>query len=173
MTRQVMVDKQLRSLTTWPLSADTVFASIASTDIERAVSVMTAFHQAQAFTKDQCATGLRAAVAILEKWQSTTEQACDILRISRSTHARAKLRNSQWSVSLDADQMQRVSFVLNIHAALRLVFDNPENVYGFPSMANHNEFFNGRSPLDVMAQGDMISLYESYRRIDSLRGAQW
>lgn len=173
MTRQVMGDTQLQPLTTLSLSAVTGSANVVSTDIKRAVSIMTAFHQAQAFTKDQCATGLRAAVAILEKWQSTTEQACDILRISRSTHARAKLRNRQWSVSLDADQMQRVSFVLNIHAALRLVFDNPENFYGFPSMANHNEFFNGRSPLDVMAQGDMISLYESYRRIDSLRGAQW
>lgn len=134
---------------------------------------MTASIQAQTFTKDQCATGLRAAVTILDKWQASTEQACSILRISRSTHARAKLRNAQWSVSLDPDQMQRVSFVLNIHAALRLVFDNPENVYGFPAMANHNEFFNGRSPIDVMAQGDMISLYEAFRRIDSLRGAQW
>lgn len=134
---------------------------------------MTAIIQAQTFTKDQCATGLRAAVTILDKWQASTEQACSILRISRSTHTRAKLRNAEWSVSLDPDQMQRVSFVLNIHAALRLVFDNPENVYGFPAMANHNEFFNGRSPIDVMAQGDMISLYEAFRRIDSLRGAQW
>lgn len=134
---------------------------------------MAAVIQAQAFTKDQCTAGLRAAVNILEKWQATTEQACNILRISRSTHVRAKLSNDAWSVSLDADQMQRISFILNIHAALRLLFDNPENVYGFPSMANHNEFFNGRSPLEVMAQGDMISLYESFRRIDSLRGAQW
>ncbi len=134
---------------------------------------MTAIVQAQTFTKDQCATGLRAAVTILDKWQASTEQACSILRISRSTHARAKLRNAEWSVHLDPDQMQRVSFVLNIHAALRVVFDNPENVYGFPAMANHNEFFNGRSPIDVMAQGDMISLYEAFRRIDCLRGALW
>lgn len=134
---------------------------------------MAAVIQTQAFTKDQCTAGLRAAVNILEKWQATTEQACNILRISRSTHVRAKLPNDAWSVSLDADQMQRISFILNIHAALRLLFDNPENVYGFPSMANHNEFFNGRSPLEVMAQGDMISLYESFRHIDSLRGAQW
>lgn len=35
---------------------------------------------------------------------------------------------------------------LNIHAALRLAFDNPENVYGFPSMENRNEFFNGHAP---------------------------
>ncbi|AHL75700.1 hypothetical protein CH92_11520 [Stutzerimonas stutzeri] len=134
---------------------------------------MPAILQAQAFSKDQCATGLRAAVTILDKWQATTEQACNILRISRSTHARAKLGDANWSVSLDPDQMQRISFVLNIHAALRLLFDNPDNVYGFPAMPNHNEFFNGRSPLEVMSQGDMISLYESFRRIDSLRGAQW
>jgi hypothetical protein len=129
--------------------------------------------QAQALTKTQCVTGLRAAVGILDKWRASSDQACRILRISRSTYTRARQRDPQWTVSLDPDQMQRISFVLNIHAALRLVFDNPENVYGFPSMANHNEFFNGRSPLEIMAQGDMISLYETFRRIDVLRGAQW
>ncbi len=134
---------------------------------------MTAILQTQAFTKDQCTAGLRAAMNILEKWHATTEQACNILRISRSTHARARLQGGAWSVALDTDQLQRISFVLNIHAALRLLFDNPENLYGFVSMANQNEFFNGRSPLAVMAQGDMVSLYETFRRIDSLRGGQW
>ena len=129
--------------------------------------------QEQAFTKSQCVTGLRAAVGILEKWAASGDQACRILRISRSTYTRARQRDPDWAVTLDSDQMQRISFVLNIHAALRLVFDNPENVYGFPSMANENEFFNGRSPLEIMSQGDMISLYETFRRIDVLRGAQW
>lgn len=128
---------------------------------------------AKAFSKDQCVAGLRAAVGIIEKWAASSEQACRILRISRSTHTRAKQRDPGWSVALDADQMQRISFVLNIHAALRLVFDNPDNVYGFPAMVNHNEFFNGRAPLEIMSQGDMISLYETFRRIDVLRGAQW
>jgi hypothetical protein len=129
--------------------------------------------QAQSFTKNQCVTGLRAAVSILERWKATSDQACRILRISRSTYTRARQRDPDWAVALDADQMQRISFVLNIHATLRLVFDNPNNVYGFASMANDNEFFNGRSPLEIMAQGDMISLYETFRRIDMLRGAQW
>jgi hypothetical protein len=129
--------------------------------------------QEPAFTKSQCVTGLRAAVGILEKWSASSEQACRILRISRSTYTRARQQDPEWAVALDADQMQRISFVLNIHATLRLIFDNPENVYGFPSMANDNEFFNGRTPLEIMAQGDMISLYETFRRIDVLRGAQW
>lgn len=132
---------------------------------------MTVAVNAQELSKDQCAAGLRAAVAILDKWHASSDQACRILRISRSTYTRAKQRDLV--IGLDADQMQRISFVLNIHAALRLVFDNPENLYGFPAMANDNDFFNGRSPLDIMSQGDMTSLYETFRRIDVLRSAQW
>jgi len=134
---------------------------------------MTVAIQAHDFSREQCVAGLRAALNILDKWGASSEQACRVLRISRSTYTRARQRDSAWSVGLDADQLQRISLVLNIHAALRLVFDNPENVYGFPSMENRNEFFNGRAPLDIMAQGDMISLYETFRRIDALRGAQW
>ena len=127
----------------------------------------------QDLSKDQCVTGLRVALRILDRWKASSEQACKILRVSRSTYTRAKQQGADWSISLDTDQMQRISFVLNIHGALRLVFDNPENVYGFPAMKNDNDFFNGRTPLDIMAQGDMISLYETFRRIDVLRGAQW
>ena len=134
---------------------------------------MTATLQAQSLTKSQCVVGLQTAVTIFEKWNATADQACRALRISRSTYTRAKQRDPQWSVSLDADQMQRISFVLNIHAALRTVFDNPDNVYCFTSKINHNDFFNGRSPLDILSQGDMISLYETFRRINALRGAQW
>lgn len=134
---------------------------------------MNAVIQTQEFSKSQCVAGLRAALNILDKWQATAEQACRVLRISRSTYTRAKQPDSEWAVALDSDQMQRISLLLNIHGALRLVFDNPDNVYGFVAMENHNEFFNGRTPLEIIAQGDMISLYETFRRIDALRGAQW
>jgi hypothetical protein len=134
---------------------------------------MSAVPQLQPLSKEQCVSGLRTALRILDKWDASSEQACRILRISRSTYTRAKQTGSEWSVGLDMDQMHRISFVLNIHAALRTVFDNPDNVYGFPSMANENEFFNGRKPLDIMAQGDIVSLYETFRRVDALRGAQW
>lgn len=129
-------------------------------------------HQAQRFSKDQCTIGLRTATAILKKWPASTDQACRILRISRRTHGLAQKQDHDWSVRLDSDQMERISIVLNIHSTLRLVFDNPENVYGFPAMTNRNEFFNGRSPLEIMAQGDMISLYETFRRIDALKDLQ-
>ena len=120
--------------------------------------------------KDMALVGLRTALNILTKWKTSTEQASNILRVSRSTISRAR---TDKAVSLDEDQLKRVSLVLNIHSALRMLFDNPANVYGFMQMENHNEFFNGRSPMDVVQGGDMIALYETFRRIDSLRGAQW
>lgn len=123
-------------------------------------------------SKNHSAIGLRAAIKILDKWSASVKQAFSILRISPSTISRAKNKeNTDWTVNLDVDAMQRISLVLNIHNALRLTFDNPDNVYGFTSMKNGNEFFSGRSPLEVMAQGDFVSLYETFKQIESLRVA--
>lgn len=123
--------------------------------------------------KTVAATGLRTAVAILDKWGASGEQGEAILRVSHSTYARAKRRDSLVSINLDRDQLTRISFVLNMHGALRTIFDNPENVYGFMRMANDNAFFLGRPPLEVMASGDIVAVYETFRRIDVLRGSQW
>ncbi|WP_455887309.1 antitoxin Xre-like helix-turn-helix domain-containing protein [Pseudomonas rustica] len=122
-------------------------------------------------TKEMGVIGLRTAVNIMEKWGATARQIESVLRISRSTYTRVK--SPERAMSLDDDQLARISLVLNIHASLRTIFDNPDNVYGFPSMNNHNSFFDGRSPLEVMAPGSFIQLYETFRRIDALRGAQW
>ena len=111
---------------------------------------------------------LRTALRILEKWKATTEQAISILRVSRSSISRIQQGKG---VELDCDQLERASIVLNCHASLRLVFDNPENVYGFVGMENHNDFFNGRKPLEIMAQGDLMSLLETYKRIVEFCGA--
>jgi uncharacterized protein (DUF2384 family) len=122
-------------------------------------------------TKDFGSVALRTAVKIMEHWQASSKQIESVLRISRSTYARVK--ELQRPVSLDSDQLARISLVLNIHASLRTIFDNPDNVYGFPSMNNDNAYFDGRSPLEIMAEGSFIQLYETFRRIDALRGAQW
>lgn len=110
---------------------------------------------------------LRTALNILEKWKATPQQVCSILRV---THSRISRIRQAMSVKLDRDQLERASIVLNCHASLRLIFENPDNVYGFVSMENYNDFFNGRKPLEVMAQGDLMSLFETYKRIGALCG---
>jgi hypothetical protein len=134
------------------------------------IAVMRTPLKATAVTRDQARVVLSTALNILMKWDASTDQACNILRVSRSTITRTQQGKG---VELDGDQLDRASIVLNCHAALRLVFDNPENVYGFPNMENHNDFFNGRKPLEIMAQGDFFSLMETYKRIDALRGGGW
>lgn len=127
---------------------------------------------ATADNKAASATGLRTAVAILDKWGATGEQGEAILRVSHSTYARAR-RGDITEIKLDSDQLTRISYLLNIHASLRVIFDNPENLYGFVNMVNHNPYFNGRTPLEIMGSGDFAALYETFKRVDSLRGGQW
>ncbi|SHK83285.1 Protein of unknown function [Marinobacter antarcticus] len=116
-------------------------------------------------------SGLKAAFNILDKWGCTAEQAQAILRLPRATYY--KYRNDPESARLDRDQLTRISYLLNMHQALRIVFENPENVYGFMRKRNHNPYFHGRAPLDVIESGDFAALYETFRRIDTLRSGLW
>ena len=118
------------------------------------------------------ATGLKTAVAILGKWGATVDAIQAVLRVSRATFFKAKSGSIE-AINLDSDQLDRISLVLNMHAALRIVFDNPDNVYGFMAMKNNNDFFNGRTPLESMENGSFMSVYETFKRVDALRGAQW
>ncbi|WP_148193898.1 antitoxin Xre-like helix-turn-helix domain-containing protein [Pseudomonas syringae] len=125
----------------------------------------------QRLSGQQSTTGLKVALRIIHAWQATPAQACRILRISPSTFRRASKGASAGS-RLDLDQHQRIGMVLGIHASLRTVFDNPANAQGFPGFSNDNSFFEGRSPIEIMATGDMISFYEAYKRITQLQFGQ-
>lgn len=115
-------------------------------------------------SEQQATTGLKVAIRIIDGWEATQIQACRILRISPATYRRAT-RGFAAGQRLDQDQWQRIGLVLGIHASLRTLFSNQVNVKGFPGFKNDNPFFAGRSPLEVMARGDMISLYETFKRI--------
>lgn len=115
---------------------------------------------------EQIAVGFNVALRILSGWRATPFQACQILRISLSTYRRGPQPGIRRR--LDVDQQQRISIVLNIHAHLRVLFNNQDNVRGFVGLKNDNPFFEGRSPLQIMAQGGMIPLLETYRRIIEL-----
>lgn len=114
---------------------------------------------------------LRVAINILDKWQCKPQEKQAILAMGRSTLY--KYQENPDSAKLSRDQLERISYILNIHQALRIVFSNPENVYGFMRMDNHNAYFNGKSPMALITTGSFGTLYEVCRRIDVMRGAQW
>ncbi len=119
----------------------------------------------------KASVGLKAVFTIFAKWGCSNEQIQHILRISRA--AFYKYREQPESARLSEDQLERISYVLNIHATLRMVFSNNENIYGYMKMPNHNPYFEGKAPLDIISSGSFGSLYEVFKRIDSMRGGQW
>ncbi|GAB3531363.1 MbcA/ParS/Xre antitoxin family protein [Photobacterium alginatilyticum] len=116
-------------------------------------------------------TGFKAADNILHNWGCTASQTQDILKIPNSTYF--KYRADPQSASLTDDQLERISYILSMHSALRVVFDNQDNVRDFMSMKNHNPYFEGRTPLEVISSGRFGDLYEVFTRIDALRSGQW
>ena len=131
----------------------------------------TAAQKSPADARKMSISGLKAAFNILDKWGCTAEQAQSILRLPKATYY--KYRSDPESARLDRDQLARISYLLNIHQALRIVFENPENVYGFMRKRNHNPYFHGKAPLEVIESGDFAALYETFRRIDTLRNGLW
>lgn len=119
---------------------------------------------------EKAATALRSVVRILTLWGATMAQGEKILRVSHSTYARAKKGEEFTAVILDTDQLTRLSYVANIHAALRTLFSNPKNQYRFMRMENHNVFFRGKAPLTLISSGDFGALHETFKHIDGLQG---
>jgi hypothetical protein len=111
-------------------------------------------------------TGLKAAFNILDKWECSPEQSILILGMEKSVYD--DCRKDINKASLSDEQLKRVSYILNIHATLRMLFDNPENVYGFMGMNNLNAFFDGRKPIDIAAAGHLDDLSDTFKQIDSL-----
>jgi len=87
-------------------------------------------------TEKQAETGLEVAFRILDKW-------------GFDVYERSKIIGS------GDDRIMNASYILNIHSALRMLFSNPDNIYGWPSMKNNNGKFDGRTPKDLMLDGDI------------------
>jgi len=111
------------------------------------------------FTPEEKSVGLRASLTILKKWGCSKKQIQSILSIQHF-NANSSIQDKSNQCSLTDEQLKRISFVLSIHATLRTVFTNPKNIYGFMSMDNHNGYFLGASPLEVICRGDLLSLSE-------------
>jgi uncharacterized protein (DUF2384 family) len=100
---------------------------------------------------------------ILEKWGCSATQKWTILGIPKSSFYRYQKNAS--TITLNSEQFERLSYIANIHHALRMLFSKNENAYGFMSMVNYNPYFNGKTPLSIISTGRFSSLYEVCKRI--------
>ena len=103
---------------------------------------------------------------LLEKWGCTTAQKLAILGIAKADFTRYQKDSSV--VYLNTEQLYRISYLTNIHQSLKEVFSNPKNLYGFMSMKNNNSYFNGRTPLSIIAKGKVNDFSDVFKCIDSI-----
>ncbi len=109
---------------------------------------------------------LRAVVTLFSKWDITDESAATLLDFPLRTYRRKK---SGQLGRLDRDTKARLSNLLGIHKALRILFTEPHRSYAW--IKAPNTAFGGVSALEVMLRGDMTDLMRVRRYLDAERGA--
>ncbi|MGF1683523.1 MbcA/ParS/Xre antitoxin family protein [Photobacterium minamisatsumaniensis] len=108
---------------------------------------------------------------ILDKWSCTQAQQMALLGInSRSTLN--KYRSHPDSAKVSKDLLERMSYILNIHKCLRIMFTAEESVYNWVQKPNNHPFFAGRSAMDIMCQGKVVDLYQVASRLNAWRGGR-
>ncbi len=110
---------------------------------------------------------LRAVLALLEKWQLRKDEKLILLgRPSDRTFQRWRAGEIG---SLPIDTVYRLGDLLGIHKALRYMFADLDQAYGW--VKRPNAAFAGRSALDVMLQGAPADIGRVRAYLDAERGA--
>ncbi|HRK95920.1 MAG TPA: MbcA/ParS/Xre antitoxin family protein [Rhodospirillales bacterium] len=120
---------------------------------------------AEPITDEEAAAMFRAALNLFRLWAVTDDQAAVLLDLPRRTFARWKAGQVG---RIGRDGKARLSNLMGIHKALRIVFTDPARGYAWIKAAN--DAFAGRSALDVMLGGELTDLMRVRRYLDAERG---
>jgi hypothetical protein len=114
------------------------------------------------------AAGLRTFFAIARAWGLTAAQEQRLLGVQRSTLY--AWRAGDFPARLDADTLERLSYVFGIYAALHVLFPVPERADAWIRKPNQAPLFGGESALARMLGGRVADLFEVRRYVDAVRG---
>jgi Protein of unknown function (DUF2384) len=120
---------------------------------------------AEPLSAEEAAAMFRAAVNLFRRWQLTDDQAATLLDLPVRTYARWKAGEQG---RIDRDTRARLSNLMGIHKALRIIFHEAGRGYRWIRAANDS--FGGRSALDVMLGGELTDLMRVRRLLDAERG---
>jgi hypothetical protein len=116
-------------------------------------------------TDDEAEAMFRACVNLFRLWRLSDNDAAVLLDLPVRTFAR-------WKTGaigrIGRDQKARLSNIMGIHKALRIIFREPDRAYGWIRAAN--SAFGGQSAVDVMLSGELTDLMRVRRYLDAERG---
>jgi hypothetical protein len=108
----------------------------------------------------------RAALKLFGHWGLTDEQAAVLLDVPARTYRRWKAEGGAGRMGRDG--RARLSNLMGIHKALRIIFREPQR--GYRWIKAPNETFGGRSALKVMLGGELTDIMRVRRYLDDERG---
>lgn len=116
-------------------------------------------------TQEEGEAMFRAALALFRHWGLSDEQAATLLDMPLRSYRRWK---AEGPGRLSRDGRARLSNLMGIHKALRLIFQEPQRGYDWVSAAN--AAFRGESALAVMLGGELTDIMRVRRYLDAERG---
>lgn len=116
-------------------------------------------------TDEEAAAMFRAVTRLFGLWDLTDEQASVLVDLPLRTYRRWKAGDLG---RIDRDGKARLSNLMGIHKALRIIFSDPAR--GYRWIKSTNDAFNGRSALDIMMGGELTDLMRVRRYLDAERG---
>ena len=116
-------------------------------------------------TQEEAAAMFRAAVNLFGNWQLTDEQAASLLDMPVRSYRRWK---AEGPGRISRDGSARLSNLIGIHKALRIIFSDPQRGYAWIKAGN--AAFAGSSALDVMLGGELTDIMRVRRYLDATRG---
>ena len=109
----------------------------------------------------------KAMVNLSDRWGLTNDQAA-ILLGGMSTRTFGRWKVGEFG-DVSVDQAARLSNLMGIHKALRLLLKDTHRAYGW--IKRPNKFFGGASALDIMLGGHLTDIMRVRRLLDSMRAA--
>jgi len=114
---------------------------------------------------EEAAAAFRAMLSLFLLWSVTDEQAATLLDLPIRSYRRWKAGEIG---RIDRDSKARLSNLIGIHKALRIIFSEPHRGYAW--IRAPNSAFGGRTALEVMLGGELTDLMRVRRYLDSERG---
>jgi Protein of unknown function (DUF2384) len=122
---------------------------------------------ASPITDAEAAAMFRAALTLFHLWGVTDDDAATLLDAPHRTFARWKANRAPGT--LGRDGKARLSNLMGIHKALRIIFHEPQR--GYDWIKAPNAAFGGQSALQIMLGGELTDLMRVRRYLDAERGA--
>jgi hypothetical protein len=116
-------------------------------------------------TQEEAAAMFRAALGLFGKWELTDEQAATLLDMPVRSYRRWK---AEGPGRVSRDGCARLSNLMGIHKALRIIFAEAQRGYAW--IKADNAAFEGANALEIMLGGEITDIMRVRRYLDATRG---